>query len=326
MQTSRAASPAAPPESREKSRSNAAAKEKATLQNQIHFVDTWAGAAQACAVIKTKAVVGLDMELVAGGKTTAIVQMAVGEGEAYIFDALSLGQSLFDACYLLPILVDPKIIKLCYDCRGDAETLFNHHGVRAFGLYDLQIVFTSLFQARADPYLKGLRRAVQHLLSPEHARDFVAGKTAMKRRFVAAELLLADEACASSCIMSERPLSEETLLYCAQDAAILLRMHAAWCRRVETEEVVRATLARAARHIFRRGHRRPGDEAFMHHIDFPRLCCAAPPCAPDNYCYHRAYYYYNDWRCCAAAQSYHSRYHHAGPTVYTCVHTPSFSA
>ena len=248
---------------------------------KIHFVDNWPDAARACAAIKGRAVLGLDMELVAGGQTTAIVQVAVSADEAYVFDALLLGQPLFDACYLLPILVDPRILKLCYDCRGDAETLFRNHGVRAYGLYDLQMVFTSLFQSRADPYLKGLRRAVQLLLPPDDARAFVAAKTSMKRRFAAEDAdrqFATAEAC-GGCVMSARPLSDETLLYCAKDAAMLLRMHDAWGGYVDKEEVVRATFGRAARHIFRRA---PDDETarmMMHLIDFPRLCaphCGAP--------------------------------------------------
>jgi hypothetical protein len=220
---------------------------------KIHFVDDWADAGRACTIIKTKKVVGLDMELV--GQTTAIVQVAVSANEAYVFDVLALGQSLFDACYLLPVLVDPRILKLCYDCRGDAETLFKNHGVRAFGLYDLQIVFTSLFQSRNDPCLKGLWRAVQTMMPSDRA--FVVGKTSMKRRF-------------STCdVMLDRPLSTETLLYCAEDAVMLMRMHQVWGASVDAKEVVYFTFARAERHIFRSA------TTLMHLIDFPRLGSAA---------------------------------------------------
>ena len=261
---------------------------------KIHFVDNWADAARACADIKTKAAVGLDMELIAGGKTTAVVQVAVSSMEVYVFDALVLGQPLFDACYLLPVLVDPRILKLCYDCRSDAEVLFNRHGVRAYGLYDMQMVFTSLFQSHTDPYLKGLRRAVQVMLSPHDARAFADAKSNMKRRFAAeasASLLVAAAATDEACVMSARPLTNETLLYCAEDAAMLMRMHSAWAGLVDTEEVVLGTLDRAARHIFRQNkhHHYQCDAAeaavccvsaaatpvlattMMHLIDFPRL-------------------------------------------------------
>ena len=234
---------------------------------KIHLVDTWGDAARACNIIKTKRVLGLDMELVTGGQITAIVQVAVSTGEAYVFDVLALGQPIFDACYLLPILVDHRIIKLCYDCRGDADTLFRNHGVRAYGLYDLQIVFTSLFQSRADPCLKGLRRAAQAMLPAD--RGFIVGKTSMKRRFSAEDAAFkaraGGDATDDKCIMSARPLSDETLLYCAEDTIMLMRMHEAWGGSVSAEQVVYTTAARATRHIFRRA------QSAMHLIDFPRL-------------------------------------------------------
>ncbi len=66
-------------------------------------------------------------------------------------------------------------------------------------------------------------------------------------------------------MLLDRPLSAETLLYCANDAIMLMRMHKVWGGSVDTEEVVYITYARAARHIFRSA------TTLMHLIDFPRL-------------------------------------------------------
>lgn len=275
--------------------------------NCIIFVDSWTDAAQACIDIKHYSVIGLDIELLSGNnknddvKTTSLIQIAISHHKTYIFDVLTLGQALFDACYLLPILVNPQIIKLCYDCRGDAEALFINHGVRTFGLYDLQIVFTSLFQAPMDPFLKGLKRAVRAVLSPEDAYAFGETKARMKRYFVAETAALntlhpptklmknkriPDEGgnindtkknnthnlhSGGGGIMSVRPLYTQTLRYCAEDAIILLQMYSAWSSYVDTNEVFCATLKRANGHIFH--CTKPLDEkkkpkAGMHYIDF----------------------------------------------------------
>ena len=289
--------------------------------NCIIFVDNWTDAAQACTDIKHYSVIGIDIELIISDdnnvvkKTTSLIQVAISPYKTYIFDALTLGQALFDACYLLPILVNPQILKLCYDCRGDTETLFINHGVRAFGLYDLQIVFTSLFQTPMDPFLKGLNRAVRAVLSPEEANVFWETKARMKRYFIAEtetvsilknKCLLPVDDCKKkqshnnenkkkNCkhhhhnliistppqqighkkrdIMSVRPLSKDTLRYCAEDAALLLRMYSAWSSNVDINDVIYATLKRAEGHIFRSPHL--GKTGGMHYIDFEMLACGS---------------------------------------------------
>ena len=125
-----------------------------------------------------------DMEGAPLGHATSLLQLAKSENEIYIFDVLKLGQSLFDAKHLLPILANPGILKLCYDCRCDAEALFNQHRVLVHGFYDLQIVYTSLFQGINDPYLKGLHRAVERLLPIETARIFFYHKKAIRKQWM----------------------------------------------------------------------------------------------------------------------------------------------
>ena len=176
--------------------------------------------------------------------------------EVYIFDVMKLGQSLFDASCLLPILCDPRITKLCYDCRGDSETLFRKHGAKVYGLYDLQIVYTSLFQSPEDPHLKGISHAARVALPYCKAvAGFSAGKARMKRCFRAGENKFV------------RPLSNEALQYCAEDTIILLRLYDAWHRHVDAEEVLVVSSIRAKSHIFRNNMQR----AAMYVVDFPML-------------------------------------------------------
>jgi hypothetical protein len=220
---------------------------------RVQLIETWADAQRACDVIKTKAVIGLDIELESAA-AASLLQIAVSATEVYIFDVSKLGQTLFDASYLLPILCDPRITKLCYDCRGDSETLFRKHGAKIYGLYDLQIVYTSLFQAPADPHLKGISHAVRVALPySKPVAMFSAGKARMKRCFRAGENKFV------------RPLSNDALQYCAEDTIILLRLHDAWAHHVAAEEVLVLSSMRANRHIFR--NNRPA----MYMVDFPML-------------------------------------------------------
>jgi hypothetical protein len=227
------------------------------LMCKIHVVETLKDAQKACQLIKTKAIIGLDLELDASS-AASLLQIAVSTDEVYIFDVTTLGQQLFDASCLLPILCDPRITKLCYDCRGDSETLFRKHGAKIYGLYDLQIVFTSLFQAYEDPHLKGISHAVRVALPySKSSAVFSACKVRMKRCFRAGENKFL------------RPLSSDALQYCADDTIILMRLYNALHFHVDSEEVLVLSSIRAKRHIFR-SSTRP-----MYIVDFPRLQAAA---------------------------------------------------
>ena len=142
-----------------------------------HFqlIDTLEEAKQVCARLHKCRVVALDIEQTPiGQRQLSLLQIAVSRTEIYIFDVYCLGQELFDAQHLLPLLSDPKVLKLVYDCRNDIHALSMQHGVRVHGFYDLQIVYTSLFEPPNYPYLKGLHRAVARLytVTPAAAKLF----------------------------------------------------------------------------------------------------------------------------------------------------------
>lgn len=223
------------------------AKQSATtavdIIDRVVFVGDFVRAADACSILRRLTVIGLDMEGCNLGRsgTTSLLQLSASTREVYIFDVVALGRELFSAAYLLPILSSPKIIKLCYDCRCDAEALFYQHGVMAFGLYDLQIVYTALFQSADDPFLKGMHKALQSpgVLQPTEIACVVKRKLAAKQEWAANNF---DSVFA-------RPLSAEFLQYCAADAAYLFRMHQQWSAYVSEQLVVETTQQRMRRFI-----------------------------------------------------------------------------
>ena len=191
----------------------------------VVFVDTEENAEKACAALRGHALLALDMEGQQLGRNgqTSLLQLAIpSQSEplvattVYIFDVLALGGVLFSSETLLaPILKDPNIVKLCYDCRCDAEALFYLHGILADGLYDLQIAYTLLFQANSDPYLKGLHKALRKVLLPrdEHVLRM---KSDTKKQ------------CNFGDIMMQRPVPSAVLEYCAADVEHLFTMHTRW--------------------------------------------------------------------------------------------------
>ena len=206
---------------------------KKKKKKKVHLICTWPRAREACARLRECRLLALDMEGAPLGVRTSLLQLAVSPDEIYLFDVLRLGQHrLFDAAHLLPVLTDPRTLKLCYDGRGDGGALFHCHGVRPFGLYDLQIVYTSLFQAPGDRFLKGLHRAVTQLLPPGDAEidAFAERKRALRA--------------SQPAVWLQRPLPPAALAYAAADVAHLFAMHRLWSPFFAERAVLDATAAR----------------------------------------------------------------------------------
>lgn len=107
------------------------------------------------------------------------------------------------------------------------------------GLYDLQIVYTSLFQSAYDPYLKGLHRAMERVLPPADARAFAAHKQRVR---------VASSGEGFFQRLLARPLAPETVAYAADDVRHLFAMYAAWSPYVGERAVLAASLDRARQH------------------------------------------------------------------------------
>jgi ribonuclease D len=204
----------------------------------IQLIDTWEQADAACVRLRTTAsthrVLALDMEGAPLSTCTTLLQIALSPQEIFVFDVRALGQGLFDAAHLLPVLTDPNRIKLCYDCRGDAYALFHQHRVRPYGVYDLQIVYASLFPAaHGDGFLRGLHRALEKMLTPADARAFTMRKMAHKQVWSAEQPPPAS-------------VSPEMLAYAAGDVAHLFEMFRRWSPSFNQRTILAASMRRVA--------------------------------------------------------------------------------
>lgn len=196
----------------------------AITTRKVYWVDTLERAKEVCdmIVLKDYRLLGFDMEGKNLGKDgkLSLIQIAVSQKEAYIFDVMTLGPTVFTAVYLMPILSNSSIIKLCYDCRCDAEILFCQYHVELLGFYDLQIVYTMLFQNKKDPFLKGLHKAMQKVVHgsklSEHQDDLKIKLNAKK----SSKTFVDDFMC--------RPVSKNVLAYCVVDVVYLFLMYNAW--------------------------------------------------------------------------------------------------
>jgi len=214
-----------------------------TAGDAVRLVNTWPLAHAACARLRTARVIAMDIEGAPLGVCTSLLQLAVSPDEIYVFDVVALttttNNELFSS--LRPILADPGIRKLCYDGRGDSAALWDVHGVRVEGLYDLQVVFTSLYQHAHDQYLKGLQHALKCANLPPHVcRAFAERKQRFKRRLAA---------CSQSCCYEEllrRPLDPELLAYAAEDVAHLFHLYELWRPFVNERTVVAVSMERTS--------------------------------------------------------------------------------
>ena len=228
------------------------------------WVDTREAAEEACAFLQRQSVLAFDMEGVNLGKhgQISLLQLAVllpsiperserRVVRVYIFDFLTLQGYLLSTAGLGGLLRSHTILKLCYDCRCDAEALCSLHNLVLGGLIDLQIAYTLLFQAVSDPYLKGFHKALSApgVLSP-NSSSVIATKQHVKAQ------------CDFGVVMMERPLSPRMLTYCALDVAYLFAMDSLWAPCVSRAYLAQLTKQRMFRFMDRR------DDWCMSRLDF----------------------------------------------------------
>jgi hypothetical protein len=204
----------------------------------ICYVDTWPMAHSACAGLRNAGLVAFDMEGVNLGKKDGrltLLQVARDDHTVFCFDVLKLGGAeLFSL--LGPLLGSPNVIKLCFDCRMDGDVLWRQFRVRLRRVYDIQVLYTLLFQARTDRFLKGLAHVLQvpGVLPGAHMLDQVLGtKLRMKKLMAAQEDLFL-----------QRPIAGDLLEYCGADVSCLLRMHRLWAHRWPQEDVIETSMGR----------------------------------------------------------------------------------
>lgn len=191
-------------------------------------------------VLPRYSILAMDIEGVNWGEdygSISLIQIACSNTKVYCFDILALGSQVLSKEYLGSILESDKILKLCYDCRTDGAVLQSKHSVFIKQVYDLQVLYTFLFQSKADPFLKGLHHALQKpgvLHQNQDSALLIQNKKEIK-------------ACMSSVgsqIFLQRPLTEQVLMYCASDVIHLFRMYQLWSVLVPFPTVLQASLYR----------------------------------------------------------------------------------
>jgi hypothetical protein len=187
-------------------------------------------------IIKHISLVSFDIEGVNLGRdgTITLLQIGINERKVFCFDILALGKDVFQ--YLKPIFESETICKLCYDCRTDADVLKANHGVNIKYVYDIQVLYTFVFQNEGDPYLKGLQHALKipGIVHPQMAKEVMLFKKKIKDSLqkIGSEIFI------------QRPIPNEILMYCVSDVIYLYKMFYLWCFYVDFSVVVQASMYR----------------------------------------------------------------------------------
>jgi exonuclease 3'-5' domain-containing protein 1 len=85
----------------------------------------------------------VDFEGIALSRTGALclAQVAPPNGPVYLVDVARMGADAFKTGALGALLEAKHLLKLVFDCRGDADALFHQFGVRMRGVFDVQVAF-----------------------------------------------------------------------------------------------------------------------------------------------------------------------------------------
>lgn len=201
-----------------------------TELKDAHLICQW--------LVENFVMIAIDVEGVNLGREGEItlLQISTDEKTVFCFDILALGDTVFTEAYLGQILYSETIIKLCYDCRTDADTLKSKYNVRLQNVYDLQVLYTFLFQEEKDRYLKGLHHALQMpgILKNKSAKRVLKSKQDFKESLQTG----------GTEIFLRRPLSQHVLAYCVSDVIYLYKMLYVWGPRIDFVTVVQASMYR----------------------------------------------------------------------------------
>ena len=215
--------------------------------------------------------VAIDLEGVDFGRDGRITMLQIGTdgNTVFCFDILTLGDVVFSTEYLGQILNSEQICKLCYDCRTDADILRTKYNVNMNNVYDIQVLYTFIFQKEQDPSLKGLHHALQ---SPGILNSKMAKKV-IKQKLDFKESLLSK----NTKIFMQRPLTETVLQYCAADVVHLFQMFSVWGTLVDFHVVVQASMYRLHKFCNRNKIIPPKKMAFIDFKQMPVMRCVASP-------------------------------------------------
>jgi len=237
------------------------------LYPNVVLVDSLPLAYAICVAIrKNYKLIAFDLEGVNLGKNglLTLLQIAVDEYTVYCFDVLVLGKVIFTEEFLGSIFASYEIIKLCFDCRIDGEVMQIHlNHLRVNALFDVQVLYTMLFQAPRDRYLKGLQHVLQSQEEVVQHKETLHSVVSLKHQIKSLLKNSSDQ----NHLFLKRPIAQEILEYCASDVIYLLRMHFLWsAKEVHPNTVLKITNDRLRRFCSRKN---PIAPRHMSLVDFP---------------------------------------------------------
>ena len=211
---------------------------------KIIVVNTWDNVQSACKRILACNIIAFDIEGVNLGRKglVTLMQIAINESTVFCFDVLILGQHLFASQYLGSVFTSYRILKLCFDCRIDGDVLQSHFGLQLNMLYDVQVLYTLIFQSPKDRFLKGLQHVLKMpgvIEEKEALEKVVQSKNIMKQVFKKQK-----QQHHTKHIFLMRPLTNDILEYCGSDVIYLLKMYFIWWYRQNPFTVLHLTNAR----------------------------------------------------------------------------------
>jgi exonuclease 3'-5' domain-containing protein 1 len=167
------------------------------------------------------------MNLSRHGSISIMQIFLLPKNEIYLVDIHTLGSSAFSTLSasgttLKSILEDETIQKAFFDVRNDSDALYSHFGIHLAGIQDIQLLELAT-RSGSRRFINGLARCIERdaVLSGSEARTWRDIKEKGRGLF-------APERGGSYEVFNARPLSEEIILYCAQDVRILPRLWAAY--------------------------------------------------------------------------------------------------
>jgi len=138
----------------------------------------------------------------------SLLQFGLSGGKVYLIDVITLG---FDAVRTHlgdPVLGNPNITKLMYDCRTDSETLSAQAGITPRGIVDLQVYVA--YQRLNSTNRPGRRVGLFSAL-----RDYLKLKDAKKVSSVTQRMRAGEK------VWDERPLTRALLEYASGDVVYM---------------------------------------------------------------------------------------------------------
>jgi len=209
--------------------------------------DTVEGCAQLVSgLLAEGAPVAVDFEGInlARDGALCLIQVAPEEGRfpghVALVDVSTLGDACFSEGRLRELLESPRVLKIGFDPRADADALHYQFGSGLAPFWDVQVAFCRMLEAadaakgnsRVDRFVKGLDKAISTLLQEDPDR-----MGSMLQRKAVGKTLFCPELGGSYELWRDRPLHPELVAYSVVDVALLHEMRSAWSTPALEEEM-----------------------------------------------------------------------------------------